>query len=254
MREPHVMSNLEMDAQTLSQTLSRVADHVIEARSKAFAGSRNHEPDQLDADIDRFLKFVDLVQKGKQYPAQTSASAPQTDRNLMANIGLQLIHTLSHWAIHLQLEKSVGDLEKLTLCVALWCARQQCQLSTLIPLVDAVSDYANRQSESETMSELTSVVGEIIDAIEPAIKADREKSDPHRPWRLLNINYGIIATRSLEPAIMEQAYENIIQRFPEDAAEFFREGMEQMQIIDYPDHVRAVMEKYYHATNNPTLH
>ncbi len=248
------MSDLEMDAQTLSQALSRIADYIIGARSKAFTGSQNHEPDQLDADIDRFLKFIDLVHKGEGYPAQTTASAPQTDRDLMANVGLQLIHTLSHWAIHLQLEKTVGELEKLTLCVALWCARQQCRLKTLTPLVDAVSDYANRQSESETMSELTSVVGEIIDAIEPDIKADRDKSDPHRPWRLLNINYGIIATRSLEPAIMEQAYENIIQRFPEDAAEFFREGMDQMQIIDYPDHVRTVMEKYYHATNNPTLH
>ncbi len=252
MREP--MSDLEMDAQTLSQTLSRVADYVIEARSEAFTGGKNHEPDQLDADIDRFLKFIDLIHKGQEYPLQTAASTPQTDRDLMANIGLQVIHTLSHWAIHLQLEKAVGELEKLTLCVALWCARQQCQLSTLTALVDAVSDYANRQSESETMSELTSVVGEIIDAIEPDIKADRDKSDPHRPWRLLNVNYGIIATRSLEPAIMEQAYENIIQRFPDDAAEFFREGMEQMQIIDYPDHVRTVMEKYYHTTNNPTLH
>ncbi len=248
------MSDLEMDAQTLSEALSRVADYVIEARTHAFTESQSHEPDQLDADIDRFLKFIDFVHQGGKYPVQTTDSAPQTDRDLMANMGLQLIHTLSRWAIHLQLERTVGELEELTLCVALWCARQQCQLSTLTPLVDAVSDYANRQSESETMSELTSVVGEIIDAIGPDIKADRDKSDPHRPWRLLNVNYGIIATRSLEPAIMEQAYENIIQRFPEDAAEFFREGMEQMQIVDYPDYARTVMEKYYHATNNPTLH
>ncbi len=248
------MSDLEMDAQTLSQALSRVAQYVFGARSKAFTGDQNREPDQLDADIDRFLKFIDLIHKGERYPLQAGFLPPQTDRDQMADIGLQVIHTLSHWAIHLQLEKAVGELEKLTLCVALWCARQQCQLSTLIPLVDAVSDYANRQSESETMSELTSVVGEIIDAIEANIKMDQDKSDPHRPWRLLNVNYGIIATRSLDPAIMEQAYENIIQRFPEDAAEFFREGMEQMQIIDYPDHVCAVMEKYYHATNNPTLH
>lgn len=248
------MSDLEMDAQTLSQTLSRIADYVIEARRNAFTESQNHEPDQLDADIDRFLKFVDLIHRGEQYPAPAADSGPQTDRDLMADLGLQVINTLNHWAVHLQLEDAIGELEELTLGLALWCARQQCHFSTLEPLVTAVSDYANRQSEAETMSTLTSVVGEIIDAIKPEIKADQDKSDPHRPWRLLNFNYGIIATRSLRPAIMEQAFENIMQRFPDDTAEFFREGMQQMHTIDYPDYVRTVMEKYYNATNNPTLH
>jgi len=248
------MSELEMDAQTLSQALSHVADYVVEARRKAFTESSHHEPDQLDADLDRFLKFIDLIQKGREYPTLSVKSEPLTDRNQMADLGLQVIHTLSHWALHLQLEEAAGELEELTLAMALWCARQRCQLSRLEPLVDAVSGYANRQSDAEIMSNLTSVVGKIIDAITPAIKADPDKSDPHRPWRLLNFNYGIIATRSLQPATMEQAFENIIQRFPDDAAEFFREGMEQMQTVDYPDYVRMVMEKYYNATNNPTLH
>ena len=248
------MSDLELDTQTLSEALSRVADYVIEARSKAFTEGQNHEPDQLDADLDRFLKFVELIYKGQKYPAASTDSNPQTDKNLMADLGLQVIHTLNHWAVHLQLKEAADELEELTLAMALWCARQHCQISTLEPLVDAVSDFANRQSEAEIMSALTSVVGEIIDAIQPEIKADEDKSEPHRPWRLLNFNYGIIATRSLQPAIMEEAFENIIQRFPDDAAEFFHEGMEQMQAIDYPDYVRSVMEKYYQATNNPTLH
>ena len=248
------MSDLEMDAKTLSQALGHIADYVIKTRRKAFSENQNPEPDQLDAEIDRFLKFIELTRKGEKYPALTAKSTPLTDRNQMADLGLQVMDTLNHWAVHLQLEDAVNDLDTLTLSMALWCARQQCQLSVLEPLVNALSDFANRQSDAEIMDTLTSVVGEIIDAVAPEIKEDSDKSDPRRPWRLLNFNYGIIATRSLQPAVMEQAFENIIQRFPEDAAEFFREGMEQMQAIDYPDYVRAVMEKYFDSTNNPTLH
>jgi len=248
------MSDLELNAQTLSEALSHVADYVIEARSKAFTETQQHEPDQFDANLDRFLKFVELTQKGQKYPSSSHDSGPQSDKNQMADLGLEVIHTLSHWAIHLQLAEAASELEELTLALALWCARQHCQFSKLEPLVDAVSGFANRQSEAEVMSALSLVVSDIIDAIQPEIKADKDKSEPQRPWRLLNFNYGIIATRSLQPAVMEPAFENIIQRFPEDAAEFFHEGMEQMQAIDYPDYVRTVMEKYYQATNNPTLH
>jgi hypothetical protein len=53
---------------------------------------------------------------------------------------------------------------------------------------------------------------------------------------------------------MEQAFEQLLIRLPEDAAGFFREGLQQMDIIGYPDHVRRVMEKFFQLTNNPTLH
>jgi hypothetical protein len=35
-----------------------------------------------------------------------------------------------------------------------------------------------------------------------------------------------------------------VAHLPEDARAFFREGMEQMDIVGYPDHVRAIMSRY----------
>ena len=95
---------------------------------------------------------------------------------------------------------------------------------------------------------------EIANAAAPSVKADEDKSHAGRPWRMLNLNHGIVATRSQDTSIMESVFEQILLRLPEDAPNFFREGMEQMDIIDYPVHVREVMEKYYQMTNNPTLH
>jgi hypothetical protein len=53
---------------------------------------------------------------------------------------------------------------------------------------------------------------------------------------------------------MESVFEQLVFRLPEDAPGFFAEGMHQMDIIGYPDHVRNVMKTYYQLTNQPTLH
>ena len=79
--------------------------------------------------------------------------------------------------------------------------------------------------------------------------------NPGRPWRLLHINLGIVATRSTRADLMEQAFSRLTRHLPKDAAQFFHQGMEQLKQIDYPEPVRSVMTKYY-ATwgNKPALH
>ena len=51
----------------------------------------------------------------------------------------------------------------------------------------------------------------------------------------------------LEPgqAMMEQALP-VIERtsLPDDARHFFSEGTKQMETVDYPDHVRDIMQQY----------
>ncbi len=37
---------------------------------------------------------------------------------------------------------------------------------------------------------------------------------------------------------------------PEDAGQFFTEGMQQMNALNYPEHVHAVMAKYHRQWNN----
>jgi hypothetical protein len=62
---------------------------------------------------------------------------------------------------------------------------------------------------------------------------------------VLLLNHGIVATRSHNTALMEQAFAQLTRHLPEDAARFFTEGMQQMDALDYPDHVREVMAKYH---------
>jgi len=61
---------------------------------------------------------------------------------------------------------------------------------------------------------------------------------------VLNLNWGIVATRSHNAGLMAHVFDQLIKNIPIDAKTFFQEGMQQMDIVGYPDHVREVMEKY----------
>ena len=45
-------------------------------------------------------------------------------------------------------------------------------------------------------------------------------------------------------AQIEQAYDALIKNLPQDARQFFKEGLQQMDIVGYPDEVREVVERY----------
>ena len=86
-------------------------------------------------------------------------------------------------------------------------------------------------------------------------RQDLEPGNPGRPWRLLHMNLGIMATRSRRPDLMEQAFARLTRHLPDDAASFFQQGMQQVKLSDYPDSVRSVMAKYFDQWNNkPALH
>ena len=59
------------------------------------------------------------------------------------------------------------------------------------------------------------------------------------------MNRAIVATRTHQPDVMEEAFTVLVRHLPEDAPGFFNQGMEQMDLLNYPPHVREVMERYY---------
>ena len=111
-------------------------------------------------------------------------------------------------------------------------------------LVNSLAGYANELSEPHTLADLASVIKEIIDACDDDIRRDVEQTNMMRPWRILNLNYAIVATRSHQPEIIEVAYDELVKNLPQDARQFFKEGLQQMDIVGYLDAVREVVERY----------
>ena len=80
------------------------------------------------------------------------------------------------------------------------------------------------------------------------------KKNQMRPWRLLHINRGIVATRTYDVDIMKKAFDELLIYLPDEAPEFFIEGMREMDALDYPTHVRELMEFYHQQKPDVRVH
>jgi len=234
------------------QQMHNEAKHAQQALLKCIgsaSATAAESPDALGKSLDQFFNILSVIESKGQ--AQQFTTEEMRD---LADHGLGLLNQLNEWAIKTDCDEAQKIFTGLCIPVALWCARQNISLSQLEPVVSALTKLANSTQDMHLLGEISDAVDVIIKAVAPGIKQDPDKSNPSRPWRMLNLNHGIVATRTHDPKRMEAVFEQLLYRLPEDAGEFFREGMEQMDRIGYPPHVRNVMLKYYELTNKPTLH
>jgi hypothetical protein len=121
-------------------------------------------------------------------------------------------------------------------------------------VVDTLADMANKTSDCEALKELSYIMDEIINAVDEDIRLSDYDSEDQKPWRILNINHGIIAARTYDPNIMEPAFEQLVMNIPNDASSFFEKGVSQMESLDYPAHIKAIMNRYYLQYSSYTVH
>lgn len=195
--------------------------------------------------------FEQLVEVMRRLDADNTAAgrADSADVTGIGEYALQLAEGLSAELEQRQLHERRMQQATLVIDIALWVAQHGGVIDTLEPVVDALARYANTVREPQLLEALSETISQIIAAVSPVISQDLEKLNPGRPWRVLLLNQSIVATRSHNTALMEQAFAQLTSRLPEDAGQFFTEGMQQMDALDYPETVRKVMEKYHHQWN-----
>jgi hypothetical protein len=191
-----------------------------------------------------FEQLVDIMARIES-DAQAPGGARSEDITEIGDYALRLQETLSGVAEKQRLTAQKQPLADLSVNLALWVAAHHGQLKTLEPVVDALAQLANTTQEPRQLEQLSSVIKRIIEAVAAPISQDLEKMNPGRPWRLLLLNHGIIATRSHNTALMGEAFSLLTSKLPEEATRFFSEGMQQMEALDYPPHVRETMERYH---------
>ncbi len=249
------MENLEIDATKLTRTLLKVCHAIEEAAANTSRENTGlNDPATICRELERFSQIVLHLDKQRHESQTPPTSEEVADLDKLADHGLKLIAQMMDWAKWLEMSDITETLDNLIITLSVWNARHLGSLREIEPVVNALSKVANNNADPAFMAELSNIYHEIANAVAADIKQDMENYDPLRPWRILNLNYGIVATRSHDTSIMEQAFEQLLVRFPHDARDFFQEGMEQMDAVGYPEHVRSLMKKYYQLTNNPTLH
>jgi len=179
----------------------------------------------------------------KDMSAESIGLLEEKDISTIGQYTLDLLEGMVAYVQQITGEQS-RELMRLSVPVSLWVARHGGKLSQIDMLVNSLAGYANETTEPHALAELAVIIKEIIDACDNEIRRDMEQTNMMRPWRALNLNYGIVATRSHQPELIEQAYDALIKNLPQDARQFFKEGKQQMDIVGYPNEVREVVERY----------
>jgi len=206
---------------------------------------------QLETALTQFFEVSEKIET--QPELLNSSESDFSNISELGDYGLQLLAGLEQWVDAAQFEdKMVLQLSILSL--AIWIHDHDGELQQLDNIVNALSQLANHTYNLKVLIKLHKIVEKITNSAHKIIKSDLDKTDPGRPWRLLNLNHGIIATRTHNTDIMNTVFEQLVSRLPDDAANFFADGMKQLDVIDYPEHVKYVMEQFYQSTNKPTLH
>lgn len=206
-------------------------------------------PGQLSEAINQFFDIITRLDR-----EEGEIGPIKDDVTQLGDYGMTLITDLAAWAAQLNLPTTRYDLEIVTLAAADWIMRHQGQIRTLEPVVNALANFANRMHDPSSLEPLANFMGRVIQASASLIKEDLEKNNPGRPWRVLHLNRGIVATRTHNPTIMEQVFDDLVRYLPEDAAAFFAEGMHQMEALNYPPQVRQVMGRYFDRWTRPRMH
>lgn len=232
------MSRYYAGPQALSEAIQKSVDAILELRrDNTAARAVKFDADKMAQDIQQcclLLKQLETV----------SRKDPKVISD-MGEYGLYLLQHLTDVTEQLGMRNVRQEMDLHMIAFGLWVARNGGQLRELEPLVNAFAAEANRCRKPADLQQLCGAMDEVITTVDrahvalgPDLRAE--------PWRVLNINRGIVATRTRDPATMRRVFDQLIELLPKDAARFFSEGMEQMDDSDYPDEVREVMREYSH--------
>jgi len=213
---------------------------------------RGHEhvgaevPNAIDALL-QVLEIADAADKQDQVltPAEITDIGEQ---------GLMLIDNLVLKLASQQRESEKQDMEQVALAIARWIIAHQGTLTNIQSIVNGLAYLANAVQDKASLSQLAMVMSQIAQACSEEIKHDIDNTHPSRPWRILNINCGIVTTRSNDPELMRVVFSGLIQAIPLDAPGFFKEGMSEMSRLNYLEPVRELMQEFYDRTKLPAVH
>ncbi len=212
---------------------AELTDYFDDAYQSAF--------DQLMKALEQFFDVTSTVNQ----QAADDQIISSTEATEIGDHGFILLLKLVNLMEKLDLPHKRKEIEQISLIFARWVIHFNGRLKHIEPIVNAFAHSANSMKEKKSLLALIELMDMVVDASSDEIKHDLESSNTYRPWRLLHINRGIVATRTHDAGIMKKVFDEMILYLPQDAASFFSEGMQEMDALDYPPNVRKVIEEYF---------
>lgn len=204
-------------------------------------GGGSAMPSQL---IDVINQFFIIYEKPGVRPGQNNVFS----KDAISQIGDQAISCLIELGtlaerVNLHQEKAL--LDEIALAAAHWVIKHQAEILNLEVIVNLLAAKANQTNDKTILTALFYVINDVIEYASAEFKNDLDKSDPSRPWRMLNFNFAIVATRTGNKELMVKAFDTLGRNLPEDCPNFFEEGLKQSQKDVYGPEIKMIMAEYF---------
>jgi len=175
---------------------------------------------------------------------QGAARLEQDELDEFCAYGLDLLDRLAFLVRKLEVMDKRESVARMFASMGVWVARRGATIDNLEGTADGFGMIVNGTSSPEDLRALAGLMEEVVAAASTRLQLDEARGDAWRPWRVINLNMGIAATRSLDPALMERTFDNMGRRLPNDMSGFLADGMRQAMFQNVPDEVRALMRRY----------
>jgi hypothetical protein len=226
--------------------LKKIFTEASAAVQQAYEQSGNQSgadatPAQLIEAINQF--FIIYERLGSKYNENNLFK-----KDNISQIGEEAINCLielGNWAERFNLLQEKAMLEEIAFAAAHWVIRHHGEIRSLEVIVNILATKANRTADKAVLSSLFHVMNDVIEHTSPELKSDPDKSDPARPWRMLNFNFAIVATRTMDKDLMIKAFDTLGRNLPEDCPQFFEEGLKQSEKAVYGPEIKTMMAEYF---------
>jgi len=246
-------SDLSWFAEKLVETIQVISDAWSDSGTVMSADETS--PQLLQEALQQLIEVLQIQIPGGGLEDYPDNQVEEVDISELGDYGLNMLLELYQMATDLGLDEQLESLERLSLSLSLWVVEKEGELNTIDLVVNSLARIANHCTDLAGLERLFYVMGEILDAIPPLSPEALLNQSALHPCQLLLLNRAIVATRTLTPRLMEIAYTDVSELLPEESQRFFSEGMEQVEIQNYPEAVREVIESYYRKRlPSKTLH
>lgn len=155
---------------------------------------------------------------------------------------LRALLELESWLIRLDVEECLADLHAVEIGIGYWAMRHGVTVFMVEPIVNALAAKSNAATSTQETAAVYAMMQGFIGHFLTGLGADLERSNPQRPWRLLNLNFAITAIRTGDTHLMRYAFDTLNSHLPDERAGFYEEAHALARQPGIPAPTRALIE------------
>jgi hypothetical protein len=210
-------------AGSLQQRFSRLAAQINDRYRELYGGGES------GADAIALLSIVsDFLSAMREVDQECGGDGllPLEDAAAATDQALHCLAELESWLQRLDLAPLRSDLHTIVLDIGFWAMRHECQVLSAEPIVHALVGRANAAASRQEVAAVYGMMQGFLEMFAPALGADLERSNPQRPWRLLNLNFAVSGIRSGDEMLMCYAFAKLNENLPDERAGLYADALQ----------------------------